>query len=64
MKLMQVFDCQDMPDNVRKEFYESYEQGNDVYVSWHRDYMENEVVEQWLVENGATDRQVLINHWW
>ena len=36
-KLMKVFDCQDMPDDVRKAFFNYYKGtgvGNDVYVLW------------------------------
>jgi hypothetical protein len=39
MKLMKVFDCTDMPDNIRKAFFKAMEGGNsvgnDVYVDWY-----------------------------
>lgn len=33
MKVIQVFDCQDMPLPLRKTFFDLVEQGNDTYVS-------------------------------
>lgn len=33
-KMMKVFDCQDMPEDIRKIFFDYSEKGNDVYVDW------------------------------
>lgn len=73
-KKMKVFDCQSMPDKVRKEvFFKCEGTSNDCYVSWtvqpyytedgrNEDYCK---VDEWLLQNGAdTDEVVLINHWW
>lgn len=67
-KLMKVFDCQDMPDNVRKLLYDMYDNGNDTYVSHimgesDEKYM---LVDKWLIENGAEPKseEVLISYWW
>lgn len=76
MKVMQVFDCTDMPDKVRQQFYDwasnGNSVGNDCYVDfWIDDYQGEEVDEyspklvvEWLKQNGATDSHVLIKHWW
>lgn len=66
MKLMKVFDCQDMPDNVRKEFFGAYDdKGNDCYVDWYLDCEVSTLVDDWVIENGATmDEHVIIRHWW
>jgi hypothetical protein len=34
-KVMKVFDCQDMPEDVKKIFFEMEEANNDCYVDWH-----------------------------
>jgi hypothetical protein len=72
MKVIQVFDCQDMPLPLRKTFFDLVEQGNDTYVSWELNsdwYGEGhqksaKEIDDWLKASGATDKQVLINHWW
>lgn len=73
---MKVFDCQDMPDNVREVFFEHCSSGNsvsnDCYVDWYSDTFYDEeycekihVVTSWLISQGATkDEHVLIRHWW
>lgn len=33
-KLMKVFDCDDMPPDVKKKFFKNTEKGNDCYVDW------------------------------
>lgn len=75
-KQMKVFECQDMPEDVRKYFLEHTEQGNDCYVSWYAEADEvyddqedpKEVwnpVSLWLKDNGALwGEQVLIEHSW
>jgi len=65
MKTMKVFDCQDMPADVRKEFFDNSEANqNDCYVSFDTEERECSVT-KWLMENGAEkDEEVLINHWW
>jgi hypothetical protein len=64
-KLMKVFDCQDMPDDVRKDFFDACELCNDVCTQWFIGYC-SESVNRWLLENGATeeDEKVIIKHWW
>jgi len=68
-KMMKVFDCQNMPQAVRTDFYEAQQgAGNDVYVKeyieWDED-TEPQLYQKWLLDNGAdvTD-EVLIKHWW
>ena len=68
-KMMKVFDCQDMPDDVQKDFFDSYEKGNDVYVMFYNEFdpdTQDQLFVKWLYENGMTkeDEEVLINHWW
>lgn len=65
MKLMKVFDCQDMPDHVRKQFFEISEKGNDCYVDWYLDSELSTLVDGWVLDNGAMpDEHVIIRHWW
>lgn len=76
---MKVFDCQDMPDDVRTYLFESSYQGNDCYVSqevFGPTYFDEDsntdieceeynIVCQWLLDNGATiGEYVIISHWW
>lgn len=77
-EMMKVFDCSDMPDNVRKEFFENSYVGNDCYIG--RDVYastlvddegntieseEHTIVDAWLLENGATDGEyVIVKHSW
>lgn len=69
-KLMKVFDCQDMPNDIKKIFFELYtDRGNDVYIKHalgdDNSYEEYKRVDGWLIENKATlDENVLINYWW
>ena len=68
--LMKVFDCQDMSSDERKSFFDYYEHGNDVYVTFYNEEGEwNEgdaIFVKWLFENGmeSDDESVLIKHWW
>lgn len=75
MEIMQVFDCQDMPDIIRTEFYQDHEAGNDSYVKVRFDEFKHNPAHrwddspwplyyQWLLDNGATDNTVLVAHWW
>lgn len=69
MEVMQVFDCQDMPAHIRKVYYRLTEDyGNDVYLPWELDNSwqddSGKIIDNWLRENGATDSNVLIKHWW
>jgi len=71
-KLQKVFDCQDMPEDIRKEFFNLWDNyGNDCYLS----YIIGELnspnsslslnIDKWLIDNGATNgEEVIINHWW
>jgi len=62
-KVKKVFNCQDMPEDIRKMFFEVSEAGNDCYVDywigdtqweegdkWGEKYI---AIDKWLVENGA-----------
>lgn len=62
-ELLKVFDCQDMPDDVRNAFFACSCAGNDVYVNWgiaanildpDDEYdMQIKKVDDWLISNGA-----------
>lgn len=77
--MKKVFDCQDMPKEIKRAFFEYMEKGNDCYVALfiEEDLEEDELGEipffskeynrliKWLLENGAEDgEEVLIRHWW
>ena len=63
--IRKIFDCQEMPDTLRKEFFKLTEQGNDSYIDWviaseefedddkseHRKAID--AIDQWLINNGA-----------
>lgn len=76
---IKVFDCQQMPDNVRTVFFEQTDgPGNDCYISWWPQsptYVEDDgsiatnddhtIVDTWLVANGAdVHEKVIIKHYW
>lgn len=82
-KTMKVFDCQDMPDDVRKAFFELFSgrASNGCFVEMSIDHStpeatlpEDQIVQDWLVANGAEKDQlgrpdwagedVLVRHWW
>ncbi len=62
-KIMKVFDCQDMPENIRKVFFDVSDVGNDCYVRycigeslWEDDDdwgIKYTLIDNWLIENGA-----------
>lgn len=64
-KMMKVFDCQDMPNDIQEIFFITEEVCNDVYI---RVSLNNETypVVTWLLENGASkeDEVVIVSHWW
>lgn len=79
-RMMKVFDCQDMPEDLRKEFFALWDdRGNDTFVKWgiaesiyESDDDINKRIDDWLVENGAdaapgdddSGECVLISYWW
>lgn len=79
MRLMKVFDCQDMPKEVRHVFYEETEgegnRCNDIHVSWDiagdwrdcdGDTPNEKLIDDWLFANGANreDKEVIVKRWW
>jgi hypothetical protein len=74
MKVMQVFDCIDMPRIVRDAFYARNEgTANDCYVNWYVgdlgygevEDVQNDMVDSWLkTQTKELDSEVLIQHWW
>lgn len=77
MELMQVYDCYEMPFDVREAFFESASgYSNDCYISWwiepeeadDEDGLVNAVyhpVTKWLMDQGAVfGSRVLISHSW
>ena len=63
IKMEQVVDCQSMPNDIRRKFFDKVEGYNDTYVDFWLDDEECEVV-QWLGEQGATGDSIIIKHWW
>ncbi len=77
-KTKKVFDCQDMPEDLKRKFFEldDHNRGNDCYIDWwiasDMDADENtKAIDQWLIDNGADPgtkdkcgEEVLIKHWW
>lgn len=64
---MKLFDCQEMPEATREEFFDTWpgNKGNDVVLSWEVGDGCSEAVDSWLMENGASDGEtVLVKHWW
>lgn len=73
MKLMKVFDCQDMPDSIRTSFFDNATAGNDCYIRIFVEPYEKlannvynyDVVCEWLLKNGAEPwDEVIVKHWW
>lgn len=65
--MMKVFDCQDMPTKLQKEFFDACEKfNNDICVEWKVwTNKEKHPVDIWLMENGAEDgEEVIIKHYW
>lgn len=64
-KLKKVFNCQDMPEDIKDMFFERNSDpshGNDCYVDWYikgtkEEYMspEEKAIDAWLIANGAND---------
>ena len=62
-KLKKVFDCQDMPEDLKLRFFKWCEQGNDSFTYWEVhgwDYGQLDEedlivkdIDEWLVANGA-----------
>jgi hypothetical protein len=78
-EMRKVFDCQNMPNDVRTKFFvEMCECSNDCYVSWWpqtatfvdddgttQPNEDHTIVDAWLLDNGAEpDECVLVQHWW
>lgn len=75
-KIMKVFDCQDMPRDLRREFFRLWDnKGNDVFVDWTLGDSDDDVskqIDEWLIANGAESAKdessesetVLIKYWW
>ena len=68
-KTMKVFDCQSMPADVRKDYFDATQgKGNDVYLNEYMEWDEDEgpqLYQQWLLDNGVKQcNEVLIKHWW
>lgn len=63
-KLLKVFNCQQMPGDIRDIYFEEANDpeshGNDCYIDWYIEHpsdphiSENKkIINQWLVDNGA-----------
>lgn len=79
-KIKKIFDCHDMPPDLKKKFFEFMREigswGNDCYIDWFINvttdpYAVQIEVDAWLVANGADPgsehlegEAVLIKHWW
>lgn len=72
-KIMKVFDCQDMPDDLCSEFLEMWDnKSNDSSVEWptaNTVYADKDDptrrIDEWLLEGGAEKYEdVIIKYWW
>lgn len=66
-KMMKVFDCQKMPDEVQEVIFEEFSgTSNDVFVEWNLDdYDIDDMLTDWLCKNGAEKHErVIIKYWW
>jgi len=76
---MKVFDCQDMPKEVMKAFFEETEgegnRYNDIYVSWDiagvwrdcdGDTPSEKLIDGWFFANGANkeDKEIIVQRHW
>ena len=58
-----TYDCQDMPDDAREDFFDSHEAGNDCHVTHYVE--EGTPAGDFLIEEGFGDGdEVIIKHWW
>ncbi len=78
--IRKVFDCQDMPPEVKKTFFNlTSDYSNDTYTRWTVGFIDQEdpddydedvigwykLVDDWLASNGAgEEEEVLVSHWW
>jgi hypothetical protein len=72
-RVMKVFDCQEMPDDIRKMFFDVSVALNDSYVEyliedprWESEWSASYIaINNWLIANGAElNEKVIISHWW
>lgn len=79
-KELKAFDCQDMPEKVRKAYFDfesGGEAGNDCWLEfdsdWHLDDLEEmeesmqksfKIVHKWLMANGASEREEVLIKHW
>lgn len=70
-RTMKVFDCQKMPDETRKVFFDTWDtKSNDTFIEcvpgeWIDSGGDSKIVGDWLVANGAeVDECVIVSHWW
>ena len=66
-RTMKLFDCYDMPEDIRKEFFANWEgiKGNDSFVRIVPGECEDERWAQWVLANGCGPcEEVLISYWW
>lgn len=58
-----TYDCQDMPDDVRRAFFNYHDAGNDCHVS--HTVEAGTKVGDYLIEEGFEDGDdLIIKHWW
>lgn len=68
--LIKVFDCQEMPNDIKKLFFESINSSytNNCYIHWYVKYLEEDnftLIDQWFIEHGASEgEKIIIKHWW
>lgn len=65
-ELVKLFDCQKMPEDVKKNFFEMAMAGqNDSIEEWTLDTEPTDITDLWLIANGAEAGEVVyIYHWW
>ncbi len=60
----QTFDCQQMPEDVKSLFFDSYRQPNNTSVTLYV-AEERPLIKRWLLENGASEEDdvTVLYHW-
>lgn len=59
-----TYDCQDMPDDVRSEFFDGHHAGNDCHVTHY--VQEGTLVGDFLIDELDCEHEdeVIVKHWW
>jgi len=60
-----TYDCQDMPKDIRREFFDYHDAGNDCHVT-HYIEDEDNIVDKYLMDelDCSIGSDVIVAHWW